>query len=54
MKTDKVREVIENIESVLLNLKGINSVPLLYVVRDLVALPTGVGDDIDPGFGLPT
>jgi hypothetical protein len=53
-KTDKVREVIENIESVLLTMKGINGVPLLYVVRDLVALPTGIGDDIDPGFGLPT
>jgi hypothetical protein len=53
-KTDKVREVIENIESVLLVMKGINGVPLLYVVRDLVALPTGIGDDIDLGFGLPT
>jgi hypothetical protein len=54
MKTDKVREVIENVESVLLNMKGINGVPLLYVVRDQVALPTGIGDDIDEGFGLPT
>jgi hypothetical protein len=53
-KTDKVREVIENIESVLLVMKGINGVPLLYVVRDLVALPTGIGDDVDAGFGLPT
>jgi hypothetical protein len=53
-KTDKVREVIENIESVLLSMKGINGVPLLYVVRDLVALPTGIGDDVDPGFGLPS
>jgi hypothetical protein len=52
-KTDKVREVIENIESVLLVMKGINGVPLLYVVRDLVPLPTGIGDDVDPGFGLP-
>jgi hypothetical protein len=54
VKTDKVREVIENIESVLLTMKVINGVPLLYVVRDLVALPTGVGDDVDPGFGLPS
>jgi hypothetical protein len=53
-KTDKVREVIENIESALLVMKGINDLPLLYVVRDLVALPTGIGDDIDLGFGLPT
>jgi hypothetical protein len=54
VKTEKVREVIENIESVLFTMKGINGVPLLYVVRDLVALPTGQGDDVDPGFGLPT
>jgi hypothetical protein len=54
MKTEKVREVIENVESVLLNMKGINGVPLLYVFRDQVALPTGIGDDIDEGFGLPT
>jgi hypothetical protein len=53
-KTDKVREVIENIESVLLAMKGINGVPLLYVVRDLVPLPTGIGEDIDLGFGLPS
>jgi hypothetical protein len=53
-KTDKVRDVIENIESVLLAMKGINGVPLLYDVRDLVALPTGIGEDIDPGFGLPS
>jgi hypothetical protein len=54
VKTDKVREVIENIESTLLSMKGINGVPLLYVVHDLVALPTGIGEDIDEGFGLPT
>jgi hypothetical protein len=53
-KADKVREVIENIESVLLNMKGLNGVPLLYVVRDQVALPTGIGDDVDEGFGQPT
>jgi hypothetical protein len=53
-KTDKVREVIENIESLLLSMKGINGVPLLYVVRDQVALPTGIGNDIDEGFGQPT
>jgi uncharacterized membrane protein YgcG len=53
-KTDNVREVIENIESILLSTKGINCVPLLYVVRDSVALPTGIGDEVDEGFGLPT
>jgi hypothetical protein len=53
-QTDKVREVIKNVESVLLNMKGINGVPLLYVVRDQAALATGIGDDIDEGFGLPT
>jgi hypothetical protein len=53
-KTDKVREVIENVERALLAMKGINGVPLLYVVRDLVPLPTGIGDDVDPGFGLPS
>jgi hypothetical protein len=53
VKTDKVREIIENIESVLLRMRGINGVPLLYVVRDQVALPTNIGDDLDPGFGLP-
>jgi hypothetical protein len=35
-------------------MKVINGVPLLYVVREIVALPTGVGDDVDHGFGLPT
>jgi hypothetical protein len=54
LKTDKVREVIENIESTLLAMKAINGVPLLYVVRDLVALPTGIGEDVDPGFGQPS
>jgi hypothetical protein len=45
---------IENIESELLAMKAINGVPLLYVVRDLVALSTGIGDDVDPGFGQPS
>jgi hypothetical protein len=46
-KTDKVRKVIENIESLLLSMKGINGVPLLYIVRDQLALPTGIGNNID-------
>jgi hypothetical protein len=54
IKTDKVREVIENIESALLTMKGRNGVSLLYFVRELVALPTGIGDDLDLGFGLST
>jgi hypothetical protein len=53
VKTDKVREIIENIESVLLRMRVIHGVPLLYVVCDQVALPTNIGEDIDPGFGLP-
>ena len=53
-KADKVRELIENIESLLLIMKGINGVPLLYVVRDHSGLPTGIGDDVDQGFGQPT
>jgi hypothetical protein len=52
VKTDKVREFIDNIESLLLVTKGLNGVPLLYVVRDLAALPTGNGTDIDEGSGL--
>jgi hypothetical protein len=54
LKTDKVHEVIENIESLLMIMKGLNGVPLLYVVRDQVALPTGISDDVDLGFGLPS
>jgi hypothetical protein len=51
-KTDKVKEVNENIESLLLTIKGLNGVPLLYVVRNLAALPIGIGDNVDLGFGL--
>jgi hypothetical protein len=51
-KADGVRKVIENIESVLLSKKAINGVPLLYVVRDLVPLPTGIGEEYRLGIWL--
>lgn len=49
---DKVRDVIEDLDNYLLRKKGCYKVPLAYLTRDVVALPTDPGED--PGFAQPT
>lgn len=48
---DNVRDVIENLDDYLLRKKGIYKVPLAYLTRVDIGLPTGADD---PGFSRPT
>jgi hypothetical protein len=49
LKTDKVRDVLEDIDNYLVRKLGSSGLPLAYVVREEVALPL-----VDPGYGQPT
>jgi hypothetical protein len=44
-----IRQVLENIDDYLLRVRGANGIPLLYVVREVSALPA-----VDAGYGVPT
>jgi hypothetical protein len=48
-RTDKVRDVLEDIDNYLIRKLGASGLPLAYVVRDSVALPAD-----DEGYGMPT